>query len=620
MTGNLINQKVGPYKIVEQIGSGGMATVFKAYHSAMERFVAIKVLPPNMAQDPNFAARFAQEARTISRLEHPFILPVYDSGNKKGMAYIVMRYLEAGTLADLLAKGRPHLRYSIRLIQRIAEALDYAHSQGVIHRDLKPSNILIDKNGQPYLTDFGIAKILEGSLNLTGAAIIGTPAYMSPEQGQGAQIDHRSDIYSLGVVLYEAATGRKPYEGSTPMATLQKHIHAPLPSPSTFASDIPPLLESIIVKAMSKSPDDRFATAGEFANALEETLIGMTATGQLGTGPLTPVTPTPRTPTPPPFTPAPIPIKQEKVEAPPPRMPEPQPSPAPIVPEPPPAPAREPAPVRADEPALDIKPETIYRPISEIRREPPQPPPVKEAVTRLEKPPVSDHAKPPVVVARPPSSKPAPARLKPKRAIPILAVVGIAALCIVSLAIGAGGYYFVTSSNATSQAALTASVEAAAAAHTGTARAIALLNATKPPTATYTPSPTATDTPTATATDTETPTATETRVFLTSTFTPMPFLTVVVKNSWDTDIRARVYCPNRGYDQRGTARDFSNPAIFFNVPAGSCNLEAEWGGGGRPTGKNTFTLNMVCKTGNTIEFEITRDGALVNGTGACYNR
>ena len=156
----MIGQTLGPYRIVEQIGLGGMATVYKAYHAAMDRFVAVKVLPPNMAHDPAFVARFAQEARTIAKLEHPYILPVYDSGSQEGTAYLVMRYMETGTLTDLLAKGRPDLRYTIRLVQHVAEALEHAHQHGIIHRDIKPSNILIDKNGQPSLTDFGISKII----------------------------------------------------------------------------------------------------------------------------------------------------------------------------------------------------------------------------------------------------------------------------------------------------------------------------------------------------------------------------------------------------------------------------------------------------------------------------
>jgi len=271
----MIGQTLGPYKIMEQIGSGGMATVYKAYHATMDRFVAIKVLPVEMARDPSFTARFAQEARTIAKLEHPFILPVYDSGKDQGIYYIVMRYMEAGTLGDLLNKGTPDYRTSARLIQRIAEALDYAHSQGIVHRDIKPNNILIDKNGQPYLTDFGIAKIVEGSLNLTGSAIIGTPSYMSPEQGQGIPVDNRSDIYSLGVMLYEMVTGRRPFDGDTPMSVLIKHMQEPLPPPSKFAKNIPPKLEQVIIKSLEKDRNDRYATAADFARALEEAITGV---------------------------------------------------------------------------------------------------------------------------------------------------------------------------------------------------------------------------------------------------------------------------------------------------------------------------------------------------------
>src|SRR5512147_2330826 len=234
-------QMLGPYRIITQIGKGGMATVYKAYQASVDRYVAIKVLPSQLAESKEFAARFQQEARIIAKLEHPHILPVFDYGESDGVAYLVMRYLDAGTLKDRMEAGRPLPLAEIdRIFTQLSDALSYAHSHGVIHRDLKPSNALIDSQGNIFLTDFGIAKLLESaSPRLTQTdAILGTPAYISPEQAKAMPVDRRSDIYSLGIILYEMVTGRVPFVADTPLAVILKQISDPLPPPSAVKPDI----------------------------------------------------------------------------------------------------------------------------------------------------------------------------------------------------------------------------------------------------------------------------------------------------------------------------------------------------------------------------------------------
>jgi len=268
-------QMLGPYRIISQVGQGGMATVYKAYQASMDRNVAVKVLPGQLAQSPEFMQRFQQEARTIARLEHAHILPVFDYGESEGITYFVMRYLDAGTLKEKMQAGSPLPLAEIdRLFTQLADALSYAHSQGVIHRDLKPSNALIDSRGNLFLTDFGIAKILaSASPRLTQTdAIMGTPDYISPEQAQAQTVDQRSDIYSLGIILYEMVTGRVPYTADTPLAVILKHVTHPLPLPSSVKSDIPEPIEQVILKALAKNPDDRFNSVAEFLSAWKRAL------------------------------------------------------------------------------------------------------------------------------------------------------------------------------------------------------------------------------------------------------------------------------------------------------------------------------------------------------------
>ncbi len=264
---------LGAFRILHQIGEGGMAKVFKAYQPSMERYVALKVLPSHYASDPQFIERFNREARTIARLEHRHILPVYDFGEQEGVTFLAMRLVEGGTLKELLSKGRLTLHDTLELINQICSALDYAHRHNVVHRDIKPSNVMLDSEGAVYLTDFGIAKVLEaaGDLTASGTAI-GTPAYMAPEQAMGNKVDGRTDLYALGVVLYEMVVGKVPFHADTPMAVLMAHIHEPLPLPRDQDSKIPEAVEAVIIKAVAKDPADRYQTANEMAQALRQAI------------------------------------------------------------------------------------------------------------------------------------------------------------------------------------------------------------------------------------------------------------------------------------------------------------------------------------------------------------
>lgn len=266
---DLTGRQFGPYRIVAPLGEGGMAAVYKAYQPAMDRDVALKVLPRHFAGDPQFVARFQREAKVLAKLQHPHILPVHDFGEAEGYTYIVMPYVQTGTLAGILTGRALPLSQIQGIVSQVGTALDYAHGRGLIHRDVKPSNILIDESGNILLTDFGLARIVERAATLTATgAIMGTPAYLSPEHGLGEKIDHRTDIYSLGVVLYEMATGRVPFAAETPMAVVIKHINDPLPMPRKVNHALPRPIERVILKSLAKSPADRYQTAGEFVKGL----------------------------------------------------------------------------------------------------------------------------------------------------------------------------------------------------------------------------------------------------------------------------------------------------------------------------------------------------------------
>ncbi len=274
MTSNMdfSGRRLGPYDLMDEIGRGGMATVYRARQRSINRIVAVKVLPPVLMHDPAFYERFTREVDIISHLEHPHILPIYDYGEAEGIPYIAMRYLAGGSMAQVIRRGLPDFAWLIKPLDQIALALDYAHQQGIIHRDLKPGNILLDERNNAYLTDFGIARVLDSSL--TGSAIIGTPAYMSPEQANAAPLDSRSDLYSFGIVLYELLTGREPYEAETPVALLLKHLNEPVPPVREFRPEAPAGVDLVIQRATAKHPADRYASLSEMTDAYAAAVRG----------------------------------------------------------------------------------------------------------------------------------------------------------------------------------------------------------------------------------------------------------------------------------------------------------------------------------------------------------
>ncbi len=267
--------KIGPYEILEELGAGGMATVYLARQESMGRLVAVKVIHKAIIGDPTTLERFQREAQIIARLEHPHILPVYDYDGRHVPPYIVMRYLPTGTLKDILEKNRLPLEDIAHIYQQLGSALDYAHRQGVIHRDIKPSNIMVDGDGNIFVTDFGIARMTEGGQHLTATGMaVGTPGYMAPEQSLSAEIDGRADVYSLGTMLFEILTGRLPYMGDTPMAVLLKHINDPIPSLRSIDPNASEELDQILQKALAKKPSERYQTCSELARALQSLIKG----------------------------------------------------------------------------------------------------------------------------------------------------------------------------------------------------------------------------------------------------------------------------------------------------------------------------------------------------------
>jgi serine/threonine protein kinase len=266
----LIGKNLGRYKILEEIGQGGMTTVYRARLSDENREVAVKVLSPALVQDPKFKSRFEREIVVLQKLEHPNIMPILDYGEHNGSLFIVMPLFTSGTLNDRLETGPLTPQETSRLMNEITGALAHAHEQGIVHRDVKPSNILIDEKGNSLLTDFGLAYLDTTSQNLTGSALIGTPAYMAPEQCRGDTIDASSDQYSLGVVLYHLVTGNLPFKADTPIGIAIKHVNDPLPRPRLVNPDLPQNIEAVIIKALAKDPSKRFASVSDFNNAFQE--------------------------------------------------------------------------------------------------------------------------------------------------------------------------------------------------------------------------------------------------------------------------------------------------------------------------------------------------------------
>jgi serine/threonine-protein kinase len=271
-------QRIGRYDIKSLIGQGGMSTVYLGYDPRSQREVAIKILPPYYLHSAKFRERFEREALMIALLEHPAIVPVYDMGEEDGQPYIVMRYMSGGSLANKLKNGPIPLRECMDMYLRLAPALDTAHARGVTHRDVKPDNLLFDKYDNVFLSDFGLARLREtiGFANISDGSIMGTPAYMSPEQIQGDhEIDGRSDIYSMGVVLYQMLSGSVPYFGTTAASVMMMHLVNPVPQIYEKNNTLPLAIQVVLETAMAKKPDDRYQSAGEFAKAIQAVTTGV---------------------------------------------------------------------------------------------------------------------------------------------------------------------------------------------------------------------------------------------------------------------------------------------------------------------------------------------------------
>ena len=275
---NLIGQSLGRYHILEKLGEGGMAVVYKAFDTKLEREVALKIIRvdailPNALERTK--KRFEREAKALAKLNHPNIVPIMDSGQEGDTPYLVMGYIPGGTLKKKITGNPLPWREAAQLLIPIAQALAYSHKQGIVHRDIKPLNILITAENEPMLTDFGIARILQQdeTLDLTGTGMgVGTPEYMAPEQGLGHKVDHRADIYALGIIFYEMLTGRKPFQADTPMAVVVKQINDPLPRPEQFASDIPDDIQAILLKMLAKKPEYRYQELESFIKDFEKLL------------------------------------------------------------------------------------------------------------------------------------------------------------------------------------------------------------------------------------------------------------------------------------------------------------------------------------------------------------
>lgn len=271
---DLIGRMLGPYQILSEIGHGGMGNVYRASQPSVGREVAVKVLPVYLLQQRSFLERFNLEIKIIARLQHPRILPVYDSGEADGMPYIVMAYIQGGTLADRIksARNKMPLEEVMRLAAQIADGLDHAHEQGVIHLDFKPSNVLLDRKDNVYLADFGIARVVADTGPSTGSGVFGTPHYMAPELSLGGKISPQADVYSFGATLFEMVTGRHPYDGDTPISIILAHTTRPVPDAREHRPRLPSAVQQVIAWAMAKDPADRPDSAGALVKLLQRAM------------------------------------------------------------------------------------------------------------------------------------------------------------------------------------------------------------------------------------------------------------------------------------------------------------------------------------------------------------
>ena len=267
---DLIGKTLGQYQIVRELGRGGMAIVYEAYQPSLSRTIAIKVLPPQFAADKAFVQRFLLEARAAARLEHPNIVAVHDVAEDQGIYYIVMQKLEGESLQALLRRtGRLPLERAVRIVAQVAAALAYAHAAGIVHRDIKPANIIVGPRDHAWLTDFGIAKAITGGIQVTQTgAVVGTPEYMSPEQARGKPVGPTSDIYALGIVLYQALAGRPPFEADAAHVILYKHVFEAPPPVRARLPELSAEVDVILAKALAKDPEQRFQSAEEMRQAL----------------------------------------------------------------------------------------------------------------------------------------------------------------------------------------------------------------------------------------------------------------------------------------------------------------------------------------------------------------
>ncbi len=278
---SMIGQTIGAYQIVGELGRGGMAVVYKAFQPSLNRYVALKVLPDYFQHDPEFVARFKQEAQAAAQLSHPNVVVIYDVGEDAGVHYIAMEYLEGGSLSDRLEQAAAqgwayNPQEALSVVEQVGSALDYAHSRNLVHRDIKPANILFDANGRPKVTDFGIARAGDlARLTRTGV-LMGTPEYMSPEQASGGQVDPRSDLYALGVMAYEMLTGRVPFQSDTPHATLHAVVYEQPPAPRQVNPGLSQAVEAVLLQALAKQPEARFQRGAALAGALKAALSGQT--------------------------------------------------------------------------------------------------------------------------------------------------------------------------------------------------------------------------------------------------------------------------------------------------------------------------------------------------------